>query len=127
MKTLKATLPIPPLIITTSLASALVVPMITLSGEPNDSVFNPSKSEAIDDTMAPLGSFYFSSSKKGIIKKTSKKRKLEEAAISDKPKHMLWNLVDIEPQQMEKDTVLTVGAFANVSSWTIDELSDELN
>ena len=56
-----------------------------------------------------------------------KKTKLEEVTISDKPKHtMLWNLMDVEPQQMEKEIDLTLEAFANMSAWIVNELYDEL-
>ena len=100
--------------------------MITLSGETNASVFDP-KLEAIEDIVVHPRSFYFSNSKKGVIKKTMKKTKLEEVTISDKPKHtMLWNLMDVEPQQMEKEIDLTLEAFANMSAWIVNELYDEL-
>ena len=67
-----------PLIMTTTLASTLSVPLNILSIDQISRVFDPRKFEVIKDTIVPLGSFYFNSAKKGIIKKTHNTRRLEE-------------------------------------------------
>ena len=71
--------------------------------------------ESIEDTIVPLGNFYFNNSKKGIIKKMPKKWKLEDVSILDKPEHtIMWNLIDVKPQQMENNNISMLGSFYNV-------------
>lgn len=81
------------------MASFHGVPLMTLFGELGSQTFDPSKFEVIEDTILPLGCFYFSSDQKRIIKKTPRKWKLAEVASIDRLEQvMLWNLVDDEPQ-----------------------------
>lgn len=81
----------------------------------------------MDDLIDPLGIFYFSSSHHGIVKRTPKKRKLDESSSHPKyPQVLVWNMTDTPPKQMVREAISTMWTFTRVTSYTVEEVIVEM-
>jgi hypothetical protein len=81
----------------------------------------------MEEIIVSLGDYFFSSSKKGIIKGRPKRRKLGTLDV-ETPKHvMVWDVASSKPKHIAKETTSTLGAFANANAWIVNELSNELD
>ena len=64
--------------IMTPFSSSLGIPFVTLLGMTNPPMFDPNQFEEIEHIMESIGSFCFSSTHQGIVKRTTNKRKTKE-------------------------------------------------
>ena len=93
----------------------------------NPPIFNPNQFREVEDLLVPLGSFYFSNVHHGIMKKTPKKRKLEESPSQpEAPQVLVSSMKDATPKQMARETISTMRAFASASVYTIEAIISEL-
>lgn len=86
-------------------------------------MFDPSKFIELDDTLDTIGSSYFSSAHKLIVKITLKKRNLDESSNQPIASQVLvWSMVDSPPQQMSREIISTMISFSSASAFTMEEL-----
>jgi hypothetical protein len=81
--------------------------------------------DPIEETVLPLGEYFFHFKTKAEIKRRSKHRKtkvLEES--SQQP--IVWNAIGRLHNEVAQETVSSLGAFASVNIWSRNELIVEL-
>jgi hypothetical protein len=76
----------------------------------------------IDDVVVSLWDYFFSKSHNGIVKITSKRKKIESS-----DQMIVWNIGNEDPQINATNTTSTLSAFVGANSITIDELNSTLD
>lgn len=112
--------------------SILVVPppidagtlVVTAGADPPSSSLELKRTDEGDDAVVSLGDYFFSKSRKGVIKKPSKRPRLEEASSKEPlDQLMVWSITDKDPQKIATKTASVLGAFAGANFATVSDLN----
>lgn len=102
-------------------AGTLVVPA---GADPPSSSLELKRTDEADDAVVSLGDYFFSKSRKGVIKKPAKRPRLEEASSKEPlDQLMFWSITDKDPQKIASKTASVLGAFAEANFATVSDLN----
>ena len=74
--------------------------------------------------MVSLVNYYFRRSKKGIIRRSTKRRKIEGPPSEETPRRsVVWNLTKTNPQKEAGETLYELSAFVGSNIVSVNDLN----
>lgn len=103
-------------IVVTTTPTTTATPISTISGVMIPTVLELDKLEHVEEMVVPLGEYFFSNSRKGIIKGRPKKRKLGSKENEPLGQVMVWNVAEQSLEKVVVETTYALGDFENANA-----------
>jgi hypothetical protein len=89
-------------------------------------MLNLDQFDPIEEIVVPLGEYFFHSETKAMIKRRSKKRKIDVLEEEYSQQSIIWHAIGIFPDEVAQETTSTLGTFAHVNKRSTNEVIVEI-